>query len=79
MSWKYLVILLLSIKLIVCARLETSNDDVVIDAIRENKNLIILFCKFKNLPESLPKMILRKIFQPRKIASNVNLNRTWQH
>lgn len=43
MSWKFLIILVLSIKLTLSARLEVSNDDVVIEAIRENRNLIILF------------------------------------
>jgi hypothetical protein len=42
-SWKFLIILVLSIKLTVSARLEVSNDDVVIEAIRENRNLVILF------------------------------------
>lgn len=43
MLWKYLLLLVLSVKLASSARLELSNDDVVIEAIRENRNLIILF------------------------------------
>ena len=55
MMWKFLLIFVLSIKFVVPARLEVSNDYVAIETIRENRNLIILFCKlckFFNKPES---------------------------
>lgn len=47
MLWKSVIIVLLVVNLTACARLETSNDDVVIEAIRENKNLVILFCELR--------------------------------
>ncbi|CRK86253.1 CLUMA_CG000176, isoform A [Clunio marinus] len=40
-----LILVLFSINFIFCAQLELSNDDTVIEAIRENKNIIVLFTR----------------------------------
>lgn len=46
MMWKLSLILIFCVKLIACAELSVSNEDIVIEAIRENRNLVLLFCKF---------------------------------
>lgn len=66
MLWKFVLIFIFSIKFTAGARLEASNDDVVIEAIRENKNLIILFCKFCNSRGAKIKYILRILFLAKK-------------
>lgn len=52
MLWRFFLISFVLIKLGGSARLDVSNEDVVIEAIRENKNLVILFCKSSKQPKS---------------------------
>jgi hypothetical protein len=77
MLWKFFVISFLSVELTVSALLSVSNDEVVIEAIRENRNLLILFCKSNILCVGISGNNKKKYFQLKKAASTASTSRVW--
>lgn len=60
MLYKILIISIFLIKLLNCAKLGVSNEETVIEAIRENKNLLLLFGKTRET--TIPKKDVSNIF-----------------
>lgn len=65
MLWKFLIFSLFLIKIAAGARLETSNDDAVLEALRENRNLAILFSKLVDVGRCR-KCFQQKLFSAKK-------------